>query len=109
MVLALMLGLAATTISGATLLAVHEGAGPFSTFIEKADAPPSSPNSGGVAVNGKVGESPTVELWEEIHEILANLTLLLVILHIGGVVLASYSHKENLVVAMIDGKKRPLP
>lgn len=46
------------------------------------------------------------EFWEEIHEISSNFMLFLIALHLLGVVQASRLHKENLVLAMLTGKKR---
>jgi len=47
-------------------------------------------------------------LWvQQMHFIFAICICLLVVLHVSGVLLASSRHSENLIWAMITGKKRP--
>jgi cytochrome b len=48
-----------------------------------------------------------VEWVAELHEVSADLLLVLIALHVGGVLSSSWRHRENLVAAMIHGRKRP--
>lgn len=88
MVLVLLISLAATVWSGLTVYAYDQGAGPLA----------------GILAGGTQAQE---EYWEELHEFFANLALALVVLHIAGVLLASFVHRENLPWAMVSGSKRP--
>jgi cytochrome b len=113
MTVALLLSLAGTTIAGMGLLAAEEGEGPLAGIVAQGEAPPmpvsiaraDEDEYGEYGEAGEGGEEGE-EIWEEVHEIFANLTLALIILHIGGVALSSYAHKENLPRAMVTGRKR---
>lgn len=49
------------------------------------------------------------EWLEEAHEVLANLMLIIIGVHVAGVAVSSRLHRENLVRAMITGYKSGLP
>lgn len=50
-------------------------------------------------------DNESEEYWEEIHEVSVNLTLLLIVLHVGGVLVSSHLERQNLTRAMITGNK----
>jgi cytochrome b len=85
MVLLLLVLLAATVATGLVVYGGEQQAGPLAGLFTKG-----------------TGESV-----EEVHELLANITLALILAHIAAVVLASFVLRENLVRAMVTGYKRP--
>lgn len=123
MVLALLLSLAATTVTGLKSYAVEEGEGPLALSGRQIDAVMASVNpvpdvraeededtededeSREEKKKSSGQGEQAEEFWEESHEFFGNLTLLLVLVHVGGVIASSRIDKENLVKAMFTGKK----
>lgn len=87
MILALLASLVLTLASGLALYGVDPGAGPLAGWLAGA---------------GHAWE----EALEGLHEFFANATLLLIGLHVAGVILTGWRHGENLVRAMVTGRKR---
>jgi len=117
MVLALWVVLVATVWSGLMVYAVKDKAGPLAGMVatnqtlETPILPAPVPVATGKESKaedegGDDGKGGAGESWEEIHEVLANVALILVLFHIAGVLLASYVHHENLIKAMFTGAKR---
>lgn len=117
MVFALLLTLVLLVGSGLQLYALKKNAGPLAgltTSAPSAGMPAPVVGSGndeafaepGEWVGGGERRAGGKGWWGDVHEVLANLTLLLVALHIGGMLLASFVHKENLAHSMVTGRKR---
>ena len=116
MIVALLISLAGTAGTGMALLAVEKGEGPLAGIIA-VDAPGAATDSeAGRSVyedddhdeheeHGEYGESEAGEVIEGLHSTFVYLTLVLVGLHVIGVIASSLAHGENLVRAMITGRK----
>ncbi|MFZ3034723.1 MAG: cytochrome b/b6 domain-containing protein [Parvibaculum sp.] len=102
MIVALLVTLSGTAFTG--WLMEDEARVAMLPSIPAIVAPAWADDDGDARVYGERGEveGPL----KEVHETLANLMLLLAALHVGGVVLASFRHHENLARAMVTGDKR---
>jgi hypothetical protein len=60
-------------------------------------------------VSGYAAQADAAEWLEDAHGALAWALLAVVIVHVAGVALSSLMHRENLVGAMITGRKRGAP
>lgn len=87
MVIALMIAVVLTGLSGLAVYGAEELSGPLAPMMS------SLPGSWG-------------HFFEEVHEVMANLTLVLIVAHVAGVIFSSLSHRENLIGGMITGLKR---
>jgi cytochrome b len=87
MVVALLLLVGLTDLSGMALYGAQELSGPLAPLMAGTSA-------------------ATGEVLEETHEVLANLTLGFIVLHVAGVLFSSLAHRENLVGGMLTGRKR---
>jgi cytochrome b len=85
MVVLLLLFLAATVGTGLVVYGGEQQAGPLAGMFTKEFS----------------------ESFEEVHEVIANITLVLIIAHVAAVILASFVFRENLVRSMVTGYKRP--
>ena len=84
MVVLLLVMLAATVVTGLVVYGGDQQGGPLAGMFTK-----------------EFGES-----FEDVHELIANITLALIVAHVAAVAFASFAHRENLVRAMVTGYKR---
>lgn len=63
----------------------------------------------GLGVTGYLMASGQKEAFEDVHELLANGFLVVVLMHIAGVVLHVLRHQDGIAMSMIDGAKGGVP
>ena len=98
MIYALLIMLVVVSYTGLKVYGL-EGHGPLANASEVVLV------TSAIADEGSEEQEGDEEFWEEIHEAASNITVLLVFIHVFGVILASWLHGENLIKAMITGRK----
>jgi len=112
MIFAILIALLVTAFTGLKTLAA-DGKGPLAKanifVLKTANADEDGQEDEGERYHSVLhADEEKEELWEELHEIMVNFLIFLVIVHVCGVLVSSWLHKENLILSMITGKKRPL-
>jgi cytochrome b len=87
MVVVLLIMLILISVSGLVLYAVDEHAGPLASQLSGVD-------------------KSWDDFLEAVHEFFVDFTLILIAIHLGGVLVESLLHRENLIQAMITGLKK---
>lgn len=110
MIVALLLSLTATAFTGMAVLADEENEGPLAHWLgQSGDSSIATTDDARRNGSSHVHRDDEREsVWTEVHEFFANLTLVLVLAHIAGVLVASLAHRENLIRAMLTGRKRAI-
>ncbi len=106
MVIAFLIALALTVFSGLVVYAENDRAGPLAPIYSSRTIIPQAADEDDDNRGRSRRRRGRGSDFEDIHEIMANLTLGLVFFHVFGVLLASFVHRENLAWAMITGRKR---
>jgi cytochrome b len=109
MIVVMLITLLVIVFSGLKTLAI-EGKGPLSTtdisILRVAYADEDGHDDNPAYKDGHRQKEQKDEFWEDIHELMTSFMIFLVIVHVGGVIVSSWIHKENLIIGMITGIKK---
>jgi cytochrome b len=59
----------------------------------------------GLSITGYLMSTGQKETFEDIHELMANSFIIIVVLHVAGVILHTIRHQDAIALSMMDGKK----
>lgn len=116
MIVLLLISLTGTALTGMATLAQARNAGPLAPWLGRTTALSAPLDISVVSAARADDDGERYERegrirspFKDVHEFFATLTLVLAGFHLAGVVFGSVAHRENLVHAMITGRKRAEP